>query len=155
MIARSPVDRNRLVRGMRRIALSGLAAGALIVGAFLLALLQDRSLPGPSLVFVILGAGILAVSIRIFLPSYPQSIQRRFARLEAMTEEQRQVSLGRMIRKQLVVVGVALLVEIPVAAALWSLVEWRSLIAGAVGTTVLSFVLLGAILLRRRMSPSK
>ena len=155
MIARSPVDRNRLVRGMRRIALSGLAAGALIVGAFLLALLQGRSVPGPSLAFVILGAGILAVSIRILLPSYSRSVQRRLARLEAMKDEQSQSRLDRVFRKQALAVAIVLLIEIPVAALSWSNVDWRPLIAGALGTTLLLLALLGAIILRRQRSPSK
>src|SRR5437870_8978427 len=147
MIARSPVDRNRLVRGMRRIALSGLAAGALIVGAFLLALLQGRSVPGPGLAFVILGAGILAVSIRILLPSYPQSVERRLARVDAMAEDQRRAYLDRLFRKQLLVVLVVLLIEVPIGAFLWSFVEWRAWIVAAIATTVLLVTLLVALII--------
>src|SRR5207244_12972488 len=89
---------------MRRTALFGLIAGALIAAAFLRTLLEGRSLPGPELAFVLLGAGILGVSIRILMPSYPQSVERRLARLEAMAEEQRRADLGRRFIKQLVVV---------------------------------------------------
>jgi len=84
---------------MRRTALFGLIAGALIAAAFLRTLLEGRSLPGPELAFVLLGAGILGVSIRILMPSYPQSVERRLARMEAMAEEQRRAYLGRLFIK--------------------------------------------------------
>jgi hypothetical protein len=129
--------------------------GALIVGGFILALLQGRPIPAPSLVFFILGAGILAVSIRILLPSYPQSAKKRFGKLEAMTTEQRQVYLARMFRKQLLAVTIVLLVEIPVGALSWSYVDWRSWIVGMIATTLLSWALLAAMILRGRISSVK
>jgi hypothetical protein len=135
---------------MRRVAPLLLLTGALIVGGFILALLQGRPIPAPSLVFFIFGAGMLAASIRILVPSYPQSVQKRFGKLEAMTEEQRQGYLARMFRKQLLVVTIVLIIEIPVAALSWSYVDWRQWIVGAIATTVLFMVLLGAITLQRR-----
>ena len=149
------VDRSRVVQVMRRNALFSLAAGALFVGVFLLEAVQGRSLAAPSLALVILGGGMLAVSIRILLPSYPQSVQRRFARVEAMTEEQQKAYLGRVFRKQLLLVIVVLLIEIPVAALSWSIVDWRPFIAEAMGTTVLLLALLGVIILRHRKTPPK
>jgi hypothetical protein len=132
---------------MRRVALFGLTSGALIVGAFVLSLLQGRSTPVSSLVLVVLGAGMLATSIRILLPSYSPRFQGQLARFEAMTEAQR----VRMFRKQLLVVSIVLLVEIPVAALAWSNVEWQRWITAAIGTTVLSFlVILMVIIVRRR-----
>src|SRR2546422_8555094 len=98
---------------------------------------------------------MLAVSIRILLPSYPQTVQRRFTRVEAMTEEQRKAYLGRVFRKQLFVVVVVLLIEISVAAFSWSIVDWRPFITGAIGTTVPLLALLGVIILRRRKTPPK
>src|SRR3989442_13231905 len=95
------VDRSRVVQVMRRNALFSLAAGALFVGVFLLEAVQGRSLAAPSLALVILGGGMLAVSIRILLPSYPQSVQRRFARVEARTEEQQKANLVRGFRNPL------------------------------------------------------
>jgi hypothetical protein len=129
--------------------------GALIVGGFILALLQGRPIPTPSLVFFIFGAGILAVSIRILLPSFPDNVRKRFARLEAMTAEQRQVSLARTFRKQLLVVTIVLLVEVPVGALSWSYVDWRSWIVGVMATTLLFWALLAAMILRGRISSVK
>src|SRR3989442_14765114 len=120
MAASSLANPARLVRKMRRTALFGLIAGAVIVGAFLLSRLEGRSVPGPGLAFVVLGAGILAVSIRILMPSYPQSDERRLARMEAMAEEQRRGYLGRLFTRQLVVVVVVLIIEIVVGALFWS-----------------------------------
>ena len=140
---------------MRRFALLSLLAGALIGGAFLLEVMQGRSLAAPSLALVILGGGMLAVSIRILLPSYPQTVQRRFARVEAITEEQRKAYLGRVFRKQLLVIVVVLLIEVLVAALSWSTVDWRPFIAGAMGTTVILLALLGVIILRVRKTPPK
>ena len=74
---------------MRRFARLSLVGGGLVVGAFLLEVMRGRSLATPSLALVILAGGMLAVSIRILLPSYPQTVQRRFARVDAMTQEQR------------------------------------------------------------------
>src|SRR5438128_12196336 len=101
---------------------------------------------------------MLAVSIRILLPSYPQSVQRRFARVEAMTEEQQKAYLGRVFRKQLLVVVVVLLIEIPVAALSWSIVDWRPFLARAMGTTVLLWAPLGVVrvsMLRTPKTPTK
>src|SRR3989442_15701732 len=98
---------------------------------------------------------MLAVSIRILLPSYPQTVQRRFARVEAMTEEQRKAYLGLVFRKQLFVIVLVLLIEVPVAALSWSIVDWRPFIAGATGTTVIGLALLGLIILRHRKTPPK
>jgi hypothetical protein len=137
---------------MRRVAPLLLLTGALIVGGFIPALLQGRPIPAPSLVLAFVGAGILAISIRILLPSFPENVRKRFARLEAMTEEQR----VRMFRKQLLVVTIVLLVEIPVAALSWSNVEWQGWITAAIGITVLSFlVILAVIILRRRKFPPR
>ena len=140
---------------MRRYALFNLIAGAVIAGAFLLEVMQGRSLAADSLALVILGGGLFAVAIRILLRSYPQTVQRQFARVEAMTEEQRKAYLGRVFRKQLFVVVVVLLIEISVAAFSWSIVDWRPFITGAIGATVLLLALLGVIILRRRKTPPK
>jgi hypothetical protein len=129
--------------------------GALIVGGFILALLQGRPIPAPSLVFFIFGAGMLAGSIRILLPSFPDNVRKRFARLEAMTAGQRQVYLARMFRKQLLVITVVLLIEIPVGALSWSYVDWRSWIVGMIATTVLFWALLAAMIVRGRISSVK
>jgi hypothetical protein len=72
-------DPNRGIQGMRRIAPLLLLAGAIIVGGFILAVLQGRPIPAPSLVFFILGGGILAASIRILLPSYPRALRSDLA----------------------------------------------------------------------------
>src|SRR2546423_5720007 len=109
---------------MRRNALIGLPAGALIVGAFLVAFVQGRAIPGPTLAFVILGGGMLAVSIRVLLPSYPESVKRRLARLEGLARD-KQRTLDRMIRNQLLAVAAALLIEIPIAIVFCPLDEWR------------------------------
>ncbi len=140
---------------MRRTALFGLIAGALIAAAFLRTLLDGRSLPGPELAFVLLGAGILAVSIRILMPSYPQSVERRLARMEAMAEEQRRAYLGRLFTRQLVVVVVVLIIEIVVGALFWSFTEWRSWIVAGLATTILLLILLVALITRRQSSPPK
>jgi hypothetical protein len=132
---------------MRRSALSLLVIGVLLVGGFL-ELLQARSLPIISFILLIGGAVAVAVSIWILLPSYPESVQKRLAQLEAMTEEQRQTYLGRFFRKLLLVFTVVLLSEIPVAALSWSYVDWRP---GIVATTVLFLVLLVGLILRRRI----
>ena len=155
MVPGSQVDRSRFVQVTRRNALVSLVAGAVFVGVFVLEAMQGRSLAAPSLALVILGGGMLAVSIRILLPSYPQTVQRGFARVEAMTEEQRKAYLGRVFRKQLFVVVVVLLIEISVAAFSWSIVDWRPFITGTIGTTVLLLALLGVIILRRRKTPPK
>ena len=120
-----------------------------MVGAFLLDVMRSGSLYPPSLALVILAGGMLAVSIRTLLPSYPETVQRRFARVDAMTQEQRKAYFGRVFRKGLLVVVVVLLIEILAAALLWSIVDWRPFIAGAVGTTVLLLPLLGWFILRR------
>jgi len=140
---------------MRRTALFGLVGGGVIVGAFLLSQLEGRSLSGPGLVLVILGAGMLSVSIRILLPSYPQSVERRLARLEAMAEEQRRAYLGRLFRKQLVVVSVVLVIEILIGALSWSSVEWRSWIVASMATTILLLILLIALIIRGPGSPKR
>jgi putative Mn2+ efflux pump MntP len=134
---------------MRRLALTSLLFGALILGAFVLALLQGRSTPVSSLVLLILGGGMLATSIRILLPSYRPKFDGQLRRFEAMTEAER----VRMFRKQLLVVAIVLLVEIPVAVLAWSNVEWQRWITAAIGTTVLLFlIILGVIIRRRRFS---
>jgi putative Mn2+ efflux pump MntP len=134
---------------MRRLALISLLFGALILGAFVLALLQGRYTPISSLVLLILGGGMLATSIRILLPSYRPKFDGQLRRFEAMTEAQR----VRMFRKQLLVVAIVLLVEIPVAVLAWSNVEWQRWITAAIGTTVLLFlIILGVIIRRRRFS---
>src|SRR3989441_3093766 len=133
MAVGSAANRARLVRRMRRTALFGLIAGALVAAAFLRTLLEGRSLPGPELAFVLLGAGILAVSIRILMPSYPQSVERRLARMEAMAEEQRRAYLGRLFTRQLVVVVVVLIIDIVVGALFWSFTEWRAWIVAGLG----------------------
>src|SRR2546422_5975805 len=153
MVPGSQIYPSQVVQAMRRYALFNLLAGAVIVGAFLLEVMQGRSLAADSLALVILGGGLFAVAIRILLPSYPQTVQRQFARAEAMTEEQRKAYLGRFFRKQLFVIVVVLLIEVPVAALSWSLVDWRPFIAGALGTTVLLLPLLGWIILRQRKTP--
>jgi len=155
MAVGSAANRVRLVRRMRRTALFGLIAGALVAAAFLRTLLERRSLPGPELAFVLLGAGILAVSIRILMPSYPQSVERRLARMEAMAEEQRRAYLGRLFIKQLVVVVVVLIIEIVVGALFWSFTEWRSWIVAGLATTILLLILLVALIMRRQSSPRK
>ncbi len=155
MAASSPANSARLTRRMRRTALFGLVGGGVIVGAFLLSQLEGRSLPGPGLVLVILGAGMLSVSIRILLPSYPQSVERRLARLEAMAEEQRRAYLGRLFRKQLVVVSVVLVIEILIGALSWSSVEWRSWIVASMATTILLLILLIALIIRGPGSPKR
>jgi len=155
MAASSLANPARLARKMRRTALFGLIAGAVIVGAFLRSRLEGRSLPGPGLAVVILGVGILAVSIRMLLPSYPQSVERRLARLDAMAEEQRRAYLGRLFRKQLLVVLVVLLIEVPIGALSWSFVEWRAWIVAAIATTALLVTLLVALIIRRPGSPPK
>jgi membrane-associated PAP2 superfamily phosphatase len=55
-----------------------------------------------------------------------------------------------MFRKQLLVVTIALIIEIPVAALSWSYVDWREWILGAIATTVLFLALLVAIILKPR-----
>src|SRR2546422_9989323 len=155
MVPGSQVHRSRVVQAMRRFALFGLVAGALTVGTFLLEVMQGRSLTAPSLAFVILSGAMFAVAIRILLPSYPQTVQRRFAREEGMTEEQRKAYLGRVFRKQLFVIVFVLLIEVPVAALSWSIVDWRPFIVGAVGTTVIALALLGLFILRHRKTPPK
>jgi hypothetical protein len=110
-------------------------------------LLQGRSTPVSSLVLLILGGGMLVTSIRILLPSYRPKFDGQLRRFEAMTEAQR----IRMFRKQLLVVTIVLLVEIPVAALAWSNVEWQRWITAAIGTTVLFFlIILAVIIIRRR-----
>ena len=155
MVPGSQIYPSRVVQAMRRYALFNLLAGAVIVGAFLLEVIQGRSLAADSLALVILGGGLFAVAIRILLPSYPQTVQRQFARVEAMTEEQRKAYLGRFFRKQLFVIVVVLLIEVPVAALSWSVVDWRPFMAGAMGTTVIGLALLGLIILRHRKTPPK
>src|SRR2546428_6432412 len=155
MAVGSAANRARLVRRMRRTALFGLIAGALVAAAFLRTLLEGRSLPGPELAFVLLGAGILAVSIRILMPSYPQSVERRLARMEAMAEEQRRAYLGRLFTRQLVVVVVVLIIEIVVGALFWSFTEWRAwIVAGFVDPTPTMIVLEGVIILASESCPS-
>src|SRR2546422_6823548 len=153
MAVRSAANRARLVRRMRRTALFGLIAGALIAAAFLRTLLEGRSLPGPELAFVLLGAGILGVSIRILMPSYPQSVERRLARMEAMAEEQRRAYLGRLFIKQLVVVVVVLIIEIVVGALFWSFTEWRSWIVAGPANTNLRVTLPVPLVICRPGSP--
>lgn len=98
---------------------------------------------------------MLSVSIRILLPSYPQSVERRLARLEAMAEEQRRAYLGRLFRKQLVVVSVVLVIEILIGALSWSSVEWRSWIVASMATTILLLILLIALIIRGPGSPKR
>jgi len=138
---------------MRRNALIGLPAGALIVGAFLVAFVQGRAIPGPTLAFVILGGGMLVVSIRVLLPSYPESVKRRLARLEGLAKDKQRTTLDRMIRDQLLAVAAALLIEIPIAIVFWALDEWRPIIVGAVGTTLVLVLSLAVIFVRRTRIP--
>ena len=95
------------------------------------------------------------MSIRILMPSYPQSVERRLARMEAMAEEQRRAYLGRLFIKQLVVVVVVLIIEIVVGALFWSFTEWRSWIVAGLATTILLLILLVALIIRRQSSPRK
>jgi hypothetical protein len=140
---------------MRRSAFFVLVPGTAIVGLFLSELLQGRPFPISSVALSIVSAGALVVSIRILLPSYPETVRKRLARLDAMTEEQRREYLARMFRKQLLVVTVVLLVEIPVGALSWSYVDWRSWIVGLIATTVLFWALLAAMIVRGRISSVK
>ena len=137
---------------MRRFASGGILVGALIVGGFLFALIQGRPIPGTGIVFVALGAGLLAGSVWVLLPSFSARVERRFAKMQAGIEEQQKAYLDRMLRKQLIGVVVVFFIEIPIAAELWSLVEWRTWIVAFVGTTVTLLMLLVVIILRRRMS---
>ena len=93
------------------------------------------------------------VSIRVLLPSYPESVKRRLARLEGLAKDEQWTTLDRMIRNQLLTVAAALLIEIPIAIVFWALDEWRPIIVGAVGTTLVLVLLLAVIFVRRTRIP--
>src|SRR2546427_1243784 len=101
--ARPPPDPDRIARTMRRNAVFGIVAGASIVGAALLAVQQGRSFSGPSLLFVILGAGMLVVSLRLLMPSYSRRLRQKIVALESTPHQLRNERVIRLNRKVLLV----------------------------------------------------
>jgi len=149
--ARPPPDPDRIARTMRRNAVFGIVAGASIVGAALLAVLQGRSFSGPSLLFVILAAGMLVVSVRLLMPSYSRQLIQRITALEATSHELRNQRTIRLNRKVLLVLAVVFSVEVLIAFEVWPLREWQSWIAAMLGVTLMLVVLVSLITVRAKM----
>jgi uncharacterized protein YacL len=135
---------------MRHFALLGLVGGGIIVAGLVYSIVEGRSIPLSAAPLAILGVAILAVSIRILLPSYAQSMQRRLSRLEGMLQDQRDGYMRTMLFKQAIVLFVALIIELPTAWLTWSLVELRPYIAAVVGVTMLFLLLVVGLIVHRR-----
>ncbi len=143
-------ERERFIHRMRRNAEFGVFAGAIIVVAAMFTLLQGRSFSGASLLGAVFGVGLLAVSVRILLPSYPQRVHERWAKLDGLSEEGRRAYVRAGLRRGWVVVFAALLIEVPLAVLLWPLTEWQPWIAAILGTTALMLALFTVGIVQQR-----
>jgi hypothetical protein len=128
----------------------GFLAGAAIAISAVISLAGGRTLSPPEMVLVVLGAGLLAISVRYLRPGRLDRIRQRYEAALRSAGDDRFAAVRRVLRRSLLITILALAIEIPVASLVWSAHGWQPFIAIVIGTTLLTAIFSGVIFIRGR-----